>query len=106
MPASARLECTVRCPSHQPQVQAALVDENELVAALRDKLEAGEGRQEDLQSEVQHLQQQLRDMQAQQATAEDLAKGQMQEGPGEWGRLEGGSEQAQRELQVCSGVYI
>ena len=59
------LERTVQCPLHQTQVQAALVDENELVAALRDKLEAGEGHQEDLQAEVQHLQQQLRDVQAQ-----------------------------------------
>ena len=80
------------------------MDENELVADLRDQLEAGEGRQEDLQAEVQHLQRQLRDLQAQQATAGVLAKGQMQEGHSEWQRLEDGSEQAQRELQVCYGV--
>ena len=80
------------------------MDENELVADLREQLEAGEGRQEDLQAEVQHLQRQLRDLQAQRATAGVLAKGQTQEGHSEWQRLEDGSEQAQRELQVCYGV--
>lgn len=104
MPAPARLECTVQCPPHQPHVQAALVDENELVAALRDKLEAGEGRQEDLQAEVQHLQQHLRDLQAQRATAGNLAKEPTHEGHGMWQRPTDGSEQAQRELQVGPGV--